>query len=43
MDKRADRDAALLLDVVWRVVTEHLDPLIASLEPLIGQESSPDA
>jgi uncharacterized protein with HEPN domain len=31
------------LDVVWRVVTEHLDPLIASLEPLIGQEGPPDA
>jgi uncharacterized protein with HEPN domain len=31
------------LDVVWRVVTEHLDPLIASLEPLIEQEGQPDA
>jgi uncharacterized protein with HEPN domain len=30
------------LDLVWRVVTEHLDPLIAALEPLIGQESPPD-
>jgi uncharacterized protein with HEPN domain len=31
------------LDVVWRVVTEHLGPLIADLEPLIGQEGPPDA
>lgn len=31
------------LDVVWRVVAEHLDPLIADLEPLIGQEGPPEA
>ena len=31
------------LDVVWRVVTGHFDPLIASLEPLIEQEGQPDA
>jgi uncharacterized protein with HEPN domain len=31
------------LDVVWRVVTVHLEPLIASLEPLIEQEGPPDA
>jgi uncharacterized protein with HEPN domain len=30
------------LDVVWRAVAQHLDPLIAALEPLIGQESPPD-
>jgi uncharacterized protein with HEPN domain len=29
------------LDVVWRVVTQHLDLLIAALEPLIEQESPP--
>jgi uncharacterized protein with HEPN domain len=29
-------------DVVWRVVAEHLDPLIAALEPLIREESPPD-
>jgi uncharacterized protein with HEPN domain len=31
------------LAIVWRVVTEHLGPLIASLEPLIGLEGPPDA
>jgi uncharacterized protein with HEPN domain len=31
------------LDLVWRVVIEHLEPLIADLEPLIGQEGSPEA
>jgi uncharacterized protein with HEPN domain len=30
------------LDVVWRAVTQHLDSLIAALEPLIRQESPPD-
>jgi uncharacterized protein with HEPN domain len=30
------------LDVVWRAVAQHLDPLIAALEPLIRQESPPD-
>ncbi len=53
MAKPADRDPALLLDMllaardarsfVWRVVTEHLEPLIAALEPLIGEEGPPDA
>jgi len=31
------------LDLVWRVVTEHLDPLIVALEPLIRQEDASDA
>jgi uncharacterized protein with HEPN domain len=31
------------LDVVWRVVAEQLDPLIAALEPLIGKEGASDA
>ena len=31
------------LDVVWRVVAEHLDPLIVALEPLIRQEGASDA
>lgn len=31
------------LDVVWRVVTEHLEPLIVALEPLIRQEGASDA
>jgi uncharacterized protein with HEPN domain len=30
------------LDVVWRVVAEHLAPLIAALEPLIGEEGPSD-
>jgi uncharacterized protein with HEPN domain len=30
------------LDVVWRVVAQHLDPLIAALEPLIRRESPLD-
>ena len=31
------------LDLVWRAVTVHLEPLIASLELLIEQEGAPDA
>jgi uncharacterized protein with HEPN domain len=31
------------LDLVWRVVAEDLDPLIAALEPLIEPEGEPDA
>jgi uncharacterized protein with HEPN domain len=31
------------LDLVWRVVAEDLDPLIAALEPLIAPEGEPDA
>ena len=30
-------------DLVWRVVAEDLDPLIAALEPLIAPEGEPDA
>jgi uncharacterized protein with HEPN domain len=31
------------LDIVWRVVAERLAPLIAALEPLIGEEGAADA
>ena len=30
------------LDVVWRVLTAHLEPLLAALEPLIEQEGAAD-
>jgi hypothetical protein len=33
----------MVLDVVWRVVAEHLDPLIVALEPLIRKEDASDA
>jgi uncharacterized protein with HEPN domain len=35
--------AEVRLDLVWRVVTEDLTPLIATLEPLIGEEGDSDA
>jgi len=31
------------LDLVWRVTTERLEPLIAALEPLIGEKGASDA
>jgi uncharacterized protein with HEPN domain len=34
--------AEVRLDLVWRVVTEDLAPLVAALVPLIGEEGEAD-